>query len=210
MTDNERAWKWIADTHLEQCVVESEVAALVALLAKVREEADRPASRNSARCGGGDGLNWSRSMGPVFAVFVIGLDGDSYPCETLVGLAATEQTVRERLILEHIKANPVRDKLPVMVGTRKEAFQDWTKLLTRRFLIESIPIESEAAIQHPPPTAPATRYMVCGKCLKEHFGGSEKCCSHGWDFMAGRPRGGTCSKCGAHADELHCPDGVPR
>jgi len=43
MTDNERAWKWIADTHLEQCVVESEVAALVALLAKVREEADKAA-----------------------------------------------------------------------------------------------------------------------------------------------------------------------
>jgi len=51
------------------------------------------------------------------------------------------------------------------------------------------------------------RYMVCKPCLRTHFGGSEKSCSHGWDLMAGKPRGGVCSRCGAQAGDLHCPDG---
>ena len=50
---------------------------------------------------------------------------------------------------------------------------------------------------------PIGRYMVCLPCLKAHFGGSEKCCSHGWDFVAGKPRGGVCSKCGETVNELH-------
>ena len=49
--------------------------------------------------------------------------------------------------------------------------------------------------------------MVCKDCLREHWGGSEKSCSHGWDLVAGKPRTGTCSKCGKQADSLHCPDG---
>jgi hypothetical protein len=51
------------------------------------------------------------------------------------------------------------------------------------------------------------RYMVCLPCLKAHFGGAEKCCSHGWDMLAGKPRSGTCSKCGQDTTSLHCPDG---
>ncbi len=44
-TDEERARKWIADTHLEQCVVDSELATLVALLQTVRDEATQAAAR---------------------------------------------------------------------------------------------------------------------------------------------------------------------
>jgi hypothetical protein len=54
------------------------------------------------------------------------------------------------------------------------------------------------------------RFMVCGQCLKDRYGGSEKCCSPGWDIMTGRPRPGVCSECLQPAEELHCPDGSRR
>ena len=53
------------------------------------------------------------------------------------------------------------------------------------------------------------RYMVCEACLRQHFGGAEKLCMHGWDMLTRKPRGGACRKCGEQTDALHCPDVVP-
>ena len=51
------------------------------------------------------------------------------------------------------------------------------------------------------------RFMVCIECLRLLYGGSEKCCTHGWDLFENRPRGGICSECGEKTESLHCPDG---
>ncbi len=51
--------------------------------------------------------------------------------------------------------------------------------------------------------------MVCEACLRQHFGGAEKLCMHGWDMLTRKPRGGACRKCGEQTDALHCPDVVP-
>jgi hypothetical protein len=45
MTDQERVRKWIEETDLQQCVVDSDVAKLVALLEAVRAEATEAAAR---------------------------------------------------------------------------------------------------------------------------------------------------------------------
>ena len=52
--------------------------------------------------------------------------------------------------------------------------------------------------------------LVCEACLRKFWGGAEKACSHGWDFINKRPKSGTCSRCGQHAESLHCPDGAPQ
>jgi hypothetical protein len=44
MTNEERARRWIDDTHLSQCVVDSEVRTLVTLLDEVRQKALEDAS----------------------------------------------------------------------------------------------------------------------------------------------------------------------
>jgi uncharacterized protein with HEPN domain len=49
--------------------------------------------------------------------------------------------------------------------------------------------------------------MVCKSCLDRLYGGCEKACGHGWDFIANKPYSGTCSDCGQPAESLHCPDG---
>lgn len=54
----------------------------------------------------------------------------------------------------------------------------------------------------------AARFMVCKACLNKFWGGWSKCCSHGWDLLAGKPVTGPCSECGAIVDDLNCPDGV--
>jgi hypothetical protein len=54
----------------------------------------------------------------------------------------------------------------------------------------------------------AKRFMVCTDCLKRFYHGEEKSCSHGWDIVAGKPRGGICHECGKEVDALHCPGGL--
>jgi hypothetical protein len=58
--------------------------------------------------------------------------------------------------------------------------------------------------------ARAQRFMVCKSCLKRFYGGWEKCCSHGWDLLAGKPKSGPCGECGQVSEDLHCPDGPRR